>query len=312
MNDSARPRPSRAKILAAFAAVYIIWGSTYFAIGVAVETIPPFLMAAARFLVSGVILYVIARARSAERPSLLHWKNAAIVGAFLLVGGNGAVVWAEQFVPTGLTALLVSILPFWIVMIEWVLPGGRRPSLGIAAGLFLGIIGLVYLIGPSSITGGDAGPVPLAGAVVLILGSLSWALGSLYSKKTSLPGPIMAIGMEMLTGGVLLLLIAIIRGEPWGFDVRSVSIDSWLGLAYLTTFGSLIAFTAFIWLLGVAAPARVATYAYVNPVVAVLLGWAIGGEQITIRTLIAGGIIISAVALITTARSSDDQPAPED
>ena len=266
-------------------------------------------MAAARFLVSGAILYAVAHARSGEKPTRLHWRNAAIVGAFLLLGGNGAVVWAEQTVPSGLAALLVSILPFWIVIIEWLMPSGRRPSLGITAGLVLGLVGLVVLIGPAAIAGDGSAPIPLLGAAVLILGSLSWAIGSLYSRGADLPNPILATGMEMLAGGFILLVVSFALGEPRTFDIRQVSAVSWLGLAYLTTFGSLVGFTAFIWLLGVVSPARVATYAYVNPVVAVLLGWALGGETVTTRTLVGAAIIIGAVALITTARSASESRA---
>ncbi len=302
MNDN-RGRASRAQIIAAFASIYLVWGSTYLAIRYAVETIPPFIMGGLRFVVSGLLLYAWARYRGAPRPTRLHWRNAFIAGGFLLLGGNGAVVWAEQFVPSGLTALLVSILPFWLVIIEWVRPPGRRPSGAVLLGLALGFIGVVVLVGPSGFGGqGDISPL---GALVLIVGSLSWAIGSFWSRDAELPGSgLLTTGMEMLGGGTLLLIVGAITGELSRFDINRISSASFIGLLYLVTFGSLLGFTSYIWLLDKVAPARLGTYAYVNPIVAVLLGWAIAGERLSTRTAAAAVIVICAVALITTARST--------
>lgn len=296
------PAP-RAQIIAAFASIYLVWGSTYLAIRYAIETIPPFTMGGARFLISGVLLYAWARYRGAARPTRLHWRNAVIAGAFLLLGGNGAVVWAEQFVPSGLTALLVSILPFWLVIIEWVRPPRRRPSGLVLVGLVLGFLGIIVLVGPGNVGGqGDIRPL---GAVVLILGSLSWAIGSFWSRDARLPeSGLLTTGMEMLGGGALLSIVGALSGELSQLDVHHVSRASALGLFYLITFGSLIGFTSYIWLLDKVSPAKLGTYAYVNPVVAVLLGWAIAGEALSIRTGIAAAIVICAVALITSARSA--------
>ena len=296
-------RATRAQIIAAFASIYVIWGSTYLAIRYAIETIPPFLMGGARFLVSGALLYIWARYRGAPRPTRLHWRNAIIAGAFLLLGGNGAVIWAEQFVPSGLTALLVSILPFWLVIIEWVRPPRRRPSGAVLAGLVLGFIGIIVLIGPGNVGGqGDIRPL---GALVLILGSLAWAIGSFWSRDAKLPDSgLLTTGMEMLGGGVLLLIVGVLSGETSHLDIHHVSRASAIGLAYLVTFGSLLGFTSYIWLLDKVSPARLGTYAYVNPIVAVLLGWAIAGETLSARTAVAAVIVICAVALITTARST--------
>ena len=295
--------PSRAQIIAAFASIYLIWGSTYLAISYAVQTIPPFLMGGLRFVVSGAALYAWARYRGAARPTRIHWRNAIIAGAFLLLGGNGAVVWAEQFVPSGLTALLVSILPFWLVIIEWVRPPRQRPHGAVLIGLILGFIGIVVLVGPGNIGGhGDVRPI---GALVLILGSLSWAIGSFYSRDAELPqSGLLTTGMEMLGGGALLLIVGALTGELSHFDIHHVSRDSAVGLAYLITFGSLLGFTSYIWLLDKVSPARLGTYAYVNPIVAVVLGWAIAGERLSVRTAVAAAIVICAVALITTARST--------
>jgi drug/metabolite transporter (DMT)-like permease len=302
LNDG-NTKASRGQIIAAFASIYLVWGSTYLAIMYAVETIPPFLMGGARFLISGALLYAWARYRGGPKPTRLHWRNAVIAGAFLLLGGNGAVVWAEQYVPSGLTALLVSILPFWLVIIEWARPPRRRPSGLVLAGLVLGFIGIIVLIGPGNI-GGD-GDIPLLGALVLILGSLSWAIGSFWSRDAELPkSGLLTTGMEMLGGGVLLVIVGALSGELSGFDIQQVSTASAIGLLYLITFGSLIGFTSYIWLLDKVSPARLGTYAYVNPIVAVLLGWAIADESLTIRTGVAAAIVICAVALITSARSA--------
>jgi len=296
-------RASRAQIIAAFASIYIIWGSTYLAIRYAIETIPPFIMGGTRFLVSGALLYTWSRYRGAPRSTRLHWRNAIIAGGFLLLGGNGAVVWAEQFVPSGLTALLVSILPFWLVIIEWVRPPRRRPSGAVLVGLALGFIGIIVLVGPGNV-GGD-GDVRVLGALVLILGSLSWAIGSFWSRDAQLPDSgLLTTGMEMLGGGALLVIVGVLSGELSHFDVHHVSRASTLGLVYLITFGSLLGFTSYIWLLDKVSPARLGTYAYVNPIVAVLLGWAIAGERLSVRTGVAAAIVICAVALITTARST--------
>jgi drug/metabolite transporter (DMT)-like permease len=295
-------RASRAQIIAAFASVYTIWGSTYLAIRYADETIPPFLMAGVRFLISGTLLYVWARYRGAPRPTRIHWRNATIAGGLLLLGGNGAVVWAEQFVPSGLTALIVSILPFWLVIIEWVRPPRKTPGAAVIIGLIVGFIGIVVLVGPGNLGGGD---ISYAAALVLILGSLSWALGSFFSRDAALPDSgLLTTGMEMLGGGVLLSIAAVATGELRSFHVAEVSRASTLGLLYLITFGSLIGFTSYIWLLDKVSPARLGTYAYVNPVVAVLLGWAVAGEKLSFRTGVAAAIVICAVALITTARTT--------
>jgi len=302
LNDG-RKHASRAQIIAAFASIYVIWGSTYLAIRYAVETIPPFVMGGVRFLISGTILYLWSRYRGAPKPTRIHWRNAIIAGGFLLLGGNGAVVWAEQFVPSGLTALLVSILPFWLVIIEWVRPPRRRPSGAVLVGLVLGFVGIIVLVGPSGLGGhGNVAPI---GALVLILGSLSWAIGSFWSRDAQLPeSGLLTTGMEMLGGGALMLIVGTLSGEFSHLDVHAISKASAIGMLYLVTFGSLVGFTSYIWLLDKVSPARLGTYAYVNPLVAVMLGWAIAGERLSIRTGVAAAIVICAVALITTARSA--------
>lgn len=300
---------SRNSIIAAYAAVYLIWGSTYLGIRFAIQTIPPFLMGGVRFFIAGCILYSVMRLRGARKPTALQWRNTTLVGAGLILGGNGMVLWAEQYVPSGLTALLVAILPFWMALLDWVRPGGGRPTLGVSIGLIVGVTGLIFLIGPSALHPGTAPNsgtgVLLVGALGLMIGSLSWAAGSLYAQHTDLPqSALLSTSMQMITGGLLLVVVALIRNEPMQFDPAEVSTRSWIAFFYLIFIGSLIAYSAYVWLLTVQPPSRVSTYAYVNPVVAVFLGWALAGEALTLRTAIASAIIIAGVILITTARSS--------
>ena len=293
--------PSRLALTTAFAIIYLIWGSTFLAILFAVQTIPPFLMAGARFLVAGSLVYAWSRlVNGAAAPNRAQWRGAAAVGALLMVGGNGLLVWSEQRIPSGIAALLVGTVPCFMAVIDWLRPGGSRPSVHVVAGLLLGLVGLVWLVGPDSLMGG--GRADFIGATAVVLGSFSWAAGSIYSRHALTPAsPFLATAMQMLTGGAVLLLISVVLGEPWAFDVRAVSLRSALGLLYLIVFGSIVAFSAYIWLLRVSTPARVSTYAYVNPVVAVLLGWALADEALTLRVGVAAAVIVSGVALITLA-----------
>jgi drug/metabolite transporter (DMT)-like permease len=290
-------------VVAAFAAVYVVWGSTYLAILFAIETIPPFLMAGARFLVSGAALYAWTHSRGAPRPTRANWRAAAVVGAFLLVGGNGGVAWAEQRVPSGLAALLVATVPLWMVLLDWWRGGGARPAGRTWAGIAVGFVGLGILVGPAELLGGGAAD-PL-GAGALVIASTLWAVGSVYSRRAALPeSPFQATAMEMLAGGALLVLVGSATGE-WGrLDPAAVSGRSLLALGYLIAFGSCVGFTAYIWLLRHVEVAKVSTYAYVNPVVAVFLGWLLAGEPVTARTLAAAAVIVVAVAFITSSRKS--------
>ena len=296
------------KIGAALAAVYVIWGSTYLAIAIAIETMPPFWMAGVRFIVAGALLYGLARLTGAERPVRVHWRSAALIGGLLLLGGNGGVVWAEQRVDSGLAALLVSTVPLWMVLLQWLRPGGVRPAGRVLGGVAVGFAGLVMLVRPGS---GHGGIDPL-GVVVLMVGCLSWAWGSLHSRRVSLPAsPLMATALEMITGGALLMLAGAVTGEAARLDLAAVSMRSALALGYLVVFGALVGFTAYIWLLRVASPVVVSTYAYVNPIVAVFLGWLIRGEPLTGSTLAAAAVIVTGVALITSAKAPQPQAKPE-
>lgn len=288
---------SRAQILMGLGAVYVIWGSTYLAIRFAVETLPPFLMAGTRFLVAGTILYAWRRAAGFPRPTAAQWRAATIVGGLMLLAGNGGVVWAEQWIESGTAALIVASVPFWMVLLDWLRPGGRAPRATVWIGLLVGFAGVALLLG-----GPQPGPRYLAGGIVVLLASVAWAVGSLYSRTAVLPAPLLATAMQMLTGGALLFLAGLISGELGRMDPATFSTRSLLALVYLIVFGSLISYSAYVWLLRVTAPALASTYAYVNPVVAVLLGWLLAGERMNGRVIAAAAVIVGGVALITTTR----------
>jgi drug/metabolite transporter (DMT)-like permease len=286
----------RWKIALAFFAVYVCWGMTYLAMRVAVVDIPPHLMSGTRFVVAGLALYAWARFRGQGPPTLKHWRAAAVIGGFLLLGGNASVAWAEQRVPSGLAAVLIAVAPIWMVGLEWA-RGGSRPQKRVIIGLLLGLLGVGLLVSSRASAGSRVDPL---GAAILILASASWAWGSVLSKSAPLPeSPFLATSMEMIAGGVLLLLTAAVAGQFNGFNPAEVSTSAALAWGYLVIFGSLVGFTAYIWLLGVTTIAKAGTYAYVNPVVAVLLGWAILHEPVTMRMLLAAGVILLGVALVS-------------
>jgi drug/metabolite transporter (DMT)-like permease len=289
-------------LVAAFAAVYVIWGSTYLAIRFAIETMPPFLMAAVRFLVAGAVLYAWSRGKGAPAPARANWLAAAGVGGLMLLGGNGGVVWAEQRVDSGLASLIITTVPFWMVLLDWLRPRGVRPTAMTVTGLAAGFVGVALLVGGAP--GSEGHGVDRAGALVLILAALSWSFGSLWSRSAPLPkSPWLSTSMQMLAGGALLLVLSLATGEASRVDLAGVSWRSVLSLLYLVIFGSLVAFSAYVWLLRNATAAAVSTYAFVNPVVAVFLGWAMAGEEVTSRTLLAAAIIIGAVVVITVGRT---------
>jgi len=286
------------RLAAAFAAVYVIWGSTYLAIRIAIETMPPFAMAGIRFVIAGALLYGWQRWRGAPAPLRIHWRSATIIGALLLLGGNGGVTWAEQEIPSGLAALIIATVPIWIVVFGALRPGTPRPSRRTLAGVLLGMAGIALLIGPSDLAADQQ--IRTISYVALLLSPMLWALGSLYSRGARLPNAqLQGIGMEMLAGGALLLLAATVTGEWATFDVAAVSLRSAVALVYLIFIGAIIGFSAYIWLLTNTTPTKATTYAYVNPVVAVFLGWAILSEPVTPAMLAAMTIILFSVALIS-------------
>jgi drug/metabolite transporter (DMT)-like permease len=295
--------PPTWKVVAAFAAVYLVWGSTYLAIRISLETLPPFVMAGVRFLAAGTLLYAWSRRQGASSPSASQWKNAGLVGGLLFLCGNGAVVWAVQWVPSGLVALLVATAPLWMVLLHWLWEGGARPGPLLVLGLFWGLLGMVLLVGSDEIR---AGPDQVLGALIVIAGSLCWGLGSIVQRGLDLPRTgHMSTAMQMLAGGGLMLLVGLLTGEAAALDPTAVSARSVASLVYLVIFGSMVAFSAYVWLLRVSTPARVGTYAYVNPVVALFLGWAFAGESLSGRTLLAAGLILTSVMLIAFQGGSE-------
>ena len=294
--------PTRLRLWIAFGAVYVIWGSTYLAIRFAIETLPPLWMAGVRYLVAGAVLVIWQRARGTPWPKALEWREATVVGGLMLLGGNGGVCWAEQIVPSGVAALFISAVPIWIVLLDWLWQGSVRPSRRIVIGLALGIGGVALLVHTGGAPGGAAPPL---GAAVLLLAAGLWGAGSLYSRRAKLPtSPFLAIGMEMVAGGALLLLAGAVLGEWSKINPSAASARSLFSLLYLITFGSLVGFSAYIWLLRATTPARASTYAFVNPVVAMFLGWALAGEVLTLRTLSAAAVAITGVALIISAQTA--------
>lgn len=292
-------RASPLAIWSALLAVYLIWGSTYLAIRFAVETTPPFLSAAFRFIVSGAFLYTWRRVTGDPKPTAAEWRSAATVGLFLLLGGNGGVVWASQFIPSSLAALLVATVPLWMVAIDSTRRGKQTPSVPAIIGILIGFGGVVLLI---RFAATDALVFNLFGTTAVLFASLSWAIGSLYARTAKLAAsPLLATGMEMIAGGVALLVIATLLGEWNRLDLGAISSRSGLALAYLTAVGS-AAFVAYVWLLRVAPTPLVSTYAYVNPLVAVLLGYFLANEPMTARTLFAASLIIGSVVLVSAPK----------
>jgi drug/metabolite transporter (DMT)-like permease len=292
----------KTKVWIALLSLYVVWGSTYLGIRFAVETIPPFLHASLRFLISGVILYIWRRAAGDTAPTLGNWKSTAIVGTALLLGGNGLVAWAEQTVPSGIAALMITTSPFWLVLFESLRSGGTKPTWQAILGLIIGFVGVFILVGPAEITGAEGG-FDTFGIILLLLAPFFWSMGSIYARGANMPkSTLLSTGMQMLMGAVALFLVSLIKGELNGFNLGDVSTRSWLALAYLITFGSLIGFVSYGWLLHNAPVSLMSTYAYVNPVVAVLLGNLLADEPLNGRILLAAAIIIGSVVLINSAR----------
>jgi drug/metabolite transporter (DMT)-like permease len=283
--------------MVAFGLVYVIWGSTYLGISYAVRTMPPLLMAGARFSLAGLILYAVSRARGAARPTAAQWRNGAVVGTLLLLGGNGLVTWAELRVPSGLTALLVATSALWMVILAWA-TGGRAPRPRAWVGITCGLSGVALLVGPGA-TGGTGG-VDRIGAAAILLSALTWATGTVVARRVELPtSTLLATGVQMVTGGAALLVAGVVGGEAARFTLEQVSRESAIAFTYLLLIGSLVGYSAYTYLVAHTTPARLGTYAYVNPVVAVMLGWAIAGEPIGPRTVVAMAVIVLAVAILS-------------
>ncbi len=299
-----RPKPKAKRPLVwvplAFVAVYILWGSTYIGIRIAIESFPPLAMAAVRHSLVGLILYPILRWKTGIRPTLAHWRVAAVTGVLLLCVSNGGLSWAEQRVPSGIAALLVATVSLWLVIVDWLRPRGVRPVPRVVAGLIMGFAGLALLVGPAKLGGGRR--TDLLGTAVLVVVSFVWACASLYSKHRPVPdSPLLVVAMQSLSGGAGLWIAAVASGEFHALHFASVTSRSWMALIYLIVFGSGIGFTAYLYILKNSTATKVATYGFVNPVVALFLGWLLAAEPITPRTVIAAMVILTAVIVVITA-----------
>ncbi|QOY89111.1 drug/metabolite exporter YedA [Paludibaculum fermentans] len=297
---------TRWRLLLAFAIVYVVWGSTYLGIRYAIETIPPLLMAGTRFLTAGSILLIWSLLRNKVRPTWKHWRSALVMGTLMLLCGNGFVTLAEQRIPSGLAALLVASEPLMLVLVAWAAPRGLRPTGRDFAGIFLGFAGVAVLVWPSNVSGPGA---DLIGAALVLSAALGWAVGSIYGiDAPTAPAPILANGMTMLCGGTLLFLSGVFRGELPQVQPEKFSVVSMAAWGYLVVFGSILAFSAYTYLLTATTPAKASTYAFVNPVVAVMLGWAIAGEPLSVRAFCAMAAIVAAVVILTAGHRKKVEP----
>jgi len=293
----------RTLVIIAFAALYVIWGSTYLGIRFAIETIPPFLMAGGRFVLAGLIMYVIAWSQGISKSSWANWRTSLIIGACLLLAGNGGVTISEKYIDSGLAALIVAIVPIYIVLLGWATGMAPRPTPIVWVGLIAGFIGVGVLFGPALRFSSNDGRHPAIGMSILLVSSFIWSVGSLYSRVAKhAASPFLTAAQQMLCGGMLLLFVGILTGELRRLHPSSISMLSLTSFIYLVIIGAVVGYTAYIWLLRHCEPAKVATYAYVNPIVAVLLGALFAGETVTMRTLIAAALIIGSVALVITAQ----------
>ena len=295
--------PKKTPVIIAFAALYLIWGSTYLGIRFSIETIPPFLMAGARFVLAGVIMYAIAWSQGIGKSNWANWRTSLIIGACLLLGGNGGVTISERYIDSGLAALIVAIVPIYIVLLGWATGMAPRPTPVMWMGLAGGFVGVGTLFGPGLHLHSSGGRNPVIGISILLVTSFIWSAGSLYSRVAKhAASPFLTAAQQMMCGGILLLLVGVVTGELPRFHPGSISMLSLGSFVYLVLIGAVVGYTAYIWLLRHCDPAKVATYAYVNPIVAVLLGMFFAGETVTVRTLIAAALIIGSVALIITAQ----------
>jgi len=303
--------PKKVWIFVAFAALYLIWGSTYLGIRFAIETIPPFLMAGTRFLLAGVIMFAIARLQGISKSTWANWRTSLIIGACLLLGGNGGVTMSEKYIDSGLAALIVAIVPIYIVLLAWASGMAARPIPIVWLGLIGGFVGVGILLGPALRFSSNGGRHPAIGMSILLVSSFIWSAGSLYSRTAKhAPSPFLTAAQQMICGGLLLLLTGMVTGETRRVHLSSLSILSLASFAYLVIIGAVVGYTAYIWLLRHCDPAKVATYAYVNPIVAVLLGASFAGEILTMRTFVAAGLIIGSVALVITAQQLRERAEP--
>jgi drug/metabolite transporter (DMT)-like permease len=302
-------RSHAVKVWLAFAIIYLVWGSTFLAIRVGVRDVPPFLLAGMRFLVAGGLLYAWMRGKGTASPTLREWGSATLLAVLIFVLDYGLLFWAERRVPSGIAAVMMATIPVFMTLSEIVFLKTRQLTLRLGGALLIGIAGVAVLVGHTGSLR-DA-PVDTLGACALVVAAVSWSVGSALTRKLTLPAvKAMSSGAQMLAGGVLLTLCAAVLGEFRGFHVQAVSLRAWLALIYLIVAGSIVAYTAYVWLIHHESPTKVGTYAYVNPVVAVLLGYFLGGEALGLRTILGTMLVLASVLVITT--SPKQTPATED
>jgi drug/metabolite transporter (DMT)-like permease len=300
MTPAAIAARNRGRVLLAFAAVYFIWGSTYLATRYAVEAVPPFLMGATRMLAAGLLLYAAARWRGADAGTAIEWKASSLSGILMLGLGNGSVIWSAQTVPSGIIALIVACVPIWMVLADWARPNGTRPGVRVTVGLVTGVVGMAVLIWPTVVA--RAGSVNPLGVTALVFGSMSWAIGSLVTRHRERPkSALVSIAIQMIAAGVFFVVMALAFAEPGRFSMSALTTRAVVSWVYLILGGSIVGYTAYVYLLGAVSPAKAATYAYVNPVIAVILGWAFANEPLGARTILAATVILAGVAIITTS-----------
>ncbi len=304
LDGAATEMPSTRKTVLAYAMIYMFWGSTFLAVRYAVETTPPLLMVAMRQMLAGLALYPLARLHSKEKTKPRQWLDGAIIGVLLIAGGNAAISWAEsKHTPTHVAAVLVATVPLWMAILDWLRPSGPPPTVRIGVGLAIGLAGVALLVSPRDpflhTAGGAVKPIC---ALALFGGSLAWAAGSVFSRHLQVPkSPLLGAAIITLTGGSILCVLALALGEGSQLHIQSISLRSWLSLGYLVVFGSIVGYSAYTHLLMVEPPTRVATYAYVNPIVAVILGSVVAGEKLTARMAVAAAVILAAVVLVITS-----------
>jgi drug/metabolite transporter (DMT)-like permease len=304
---------AKLKKLAAFSVIYFIWGTTYLAIRLAIETIPPFLMAGMRFTIAGLLFYGWCYQRFDQKPNLTDWRKAAIPGILMFVLGNGTLTWSEQFIPSGLAALIISTLPIWMVLLDWLFARGKKPDIFTMAGIGLGISGVAMLSGVDNsvlINSGEYGGSVVLGIFMLTFAAISWAAGSIYARNSQSSVALQfTISMQILVGGLVLTLIGLIHGEWSELHMHDISLLSIFSMSYLIFFGTLLAFSAYIWLLRTSTPAKVGTYAFFNPLIAVFLGWFLVDEPLTSQTLLGAGCILLSLLLVNQSKLHQKIPA---
>lgn len=290
----------KVKLILSFAIIYFVWGTSYMGIRMAIESIPPFLMAGSRFMIAGLLLLTWCFWKFDKKPKLSDWGKAAIPGILMFAGGNGSVTWSEQFIPSGLAALIVATMPVWLIILDWIFASGKRPDILTTVGILLGLTGVAFLFGlDNTVLINDTGYTVVTGIIILTIAAISWAGGSLLARgaKTSVSLPF-TISMQILSGGIVLMLLGLIQGEWNQFSISNISLLSIISIGYLILFATLIAYSAYLWLLKNTSPAKVGTYAFFNPLVAVFVGWFLLNEPITSETLTGAGFILVSILLV--------------